>query len=148
MAFPVMAGLVPAIHAYAAPVASATLAQMRGGWVYIMTNRPDGNSTLGNRATLLAVFTSIAKAYARDSPSGMRRHGLAWCEFHEDITTAIQRESTMKHCPRAWKVRLILAMNSEWGDFYLDFKSRAVRVDGRVKPGHDTSTHPRHAIDD
>jgi putative endonuclease len=30
-------------------------------------------------------------------------------EVHEDITPAIQRESNMKHWPRAWKVRLILA---------------------------------------
>jgi putative endonuclease len=29
---------------------------------------------------------------------------LVWFEFHEDIIAAIQRESNMKHWPRAWKV--------------------------------------------
>jgi len=31
---------------------------------------------------------------------------------------AIQREKNMKHWPRAWKVRLILAMNPDWDDLY------------------------------
>jgi len=48
---------------------------------------------------------------------------LVWYEFHENITAAIQRESNMKHWPRAWKVRLILAMNPEWRDLYLDLNS-------------------------
>jgi putative endonuclease len=48
---------------------------------------------------------------------------LVWFEFHEDITAAIQRESNMKHWPRAWKVRLILAMNPEWRDLYLDLNN-------------------------
>ena len=43
---------------------------------------------------------------------------LVWCERHETILGAIQREKNMKHWPRAWKVRLILAMNPEWDDLY------------------------------
>ena len=31
---------------------------------------------------------------------------------------AIQRERTMKHYSRTWKVRLILQMNPEWDDLY------------------------------
>jgi putative endonuclease len=29
----------------------------------------------------------------------------------------------MKHRPRTWKVRLILAMNPEWRDLYLELNS-------------------------
>jgi putative endonuclease len=29
----------------------------------------------------------------------------------------------MKHWPRSWKVRLILAMNPEWRDLYLELNS-------------------------
>ena len=50
-----------------------------------------------------------------------RRYGLkrlVWYEFHDDITSAIQRETTMKHWKRAWKVRLILEMNPDWADLY------------------------------
>ena len=43
---------------------------------------------------------------------------LVWYEYHDNIRTAIQREHNMKHWPRAWKVRLILAMNPEWRDLY------------------------------
>ena len=47
---------------------------------------------------------------------GVKR--LVWCEHHDTIIAAIQRERTMKHWPRAWKVRLILAMNPDWDDLY------------------------------
>jgi putative endonuclease len=41
---------------------------------------------------------------------------LVWAERHDDIHTAIQRERTMKHWPRAWTVALIEATNPEWED--------------------------------
>jgi putative endonuclease len=41
---------------------------------------------------------------------------LVWYEWHNDIRLAIQRETTMKHWPRAWKVRLIHGMNPDWDD--------------------------------
>jgi putative endonuclease len=50
-----------------------------------------------------------------------RRYGLkrlVWCEQHDTMLAAIQREKNMKHWPRAWKVRLILAMNPDWDDLY------------------------------
>ena len=91
---------------------------MRGGWVYIMTNRPNGTLYVGvtadigrrayeHREGLVAGFT--------------RRYGLkrlVWKEFHDDIRNAIQRESNLKHWPRAWKVRLILMENREWRDLF------------------------------
>jgi putative endonuclease len=43
---------------------------------------------------------------------------LVWFEQYDDIRSAIQRETTMKHWPRAWKVRLVHAMNPEWPDLY------------------------------
>ncbi len=96
---------------------------MRGGWVYIMTNHPNGTLYTGVTADLArracehreGLYAGFTKRYA------LRR--LAWYEFHEDISAAIQRESNMKHWPRAWKVRLILAMNPEWRDLYLELNS-------------------------
>jgi predicted GIY-YIG superfamily endonuclease len=38
--------------------------------------------------------------------------------FHEDIRAAIQRESNIKHWPRAWKVKLILMENRGWRDLF------------------------------
>jgi putative endonuclease len=36
---------------------------------------------------------------------------LGYCERREDIRTAIQRESSLRRWPRAWKVRLFVAQN-------------------------------------
>ena len=91
---------------------------MSGGWVYIMTNKPNGILYVGvtsgiarrayeHREGLLAGFT--------------RRYGLkrlVYLERHEEILTAIQREKNMKHWPRTWKVRLIHAQNPHWHDLY------------------------------
>ncbi|MGB6505891.1 MAG: GIY-YIG nuclease family protein, partial [Xanthobacteraceae bacterium] len=41
-----------------------------------------------------------------------------YAERFDDIRYAIQRETTIKHWPRAWKVRLIHSMNPEWNDLY------------------------------
>ena len=91
---------------------------MAGGWVYIVTNRPNG--------TLYVGVTSDLPRRIWEHREGIidgftRRYGLkrlVWCEAHATIQSAIQREKTMKHWPRAWKVRLILAANPEWADLY------------------------------
>jgi putative endonuclease len=91
---------------------------MRGGWVYIMTNRRNGTlytgvtSHLGRRAWehRESVVDGFTKQY------GLKR--LVYYEFFDDIRAAIQREKNMKHWPRAWKVRLIHQMNPEWDDLY------------------------------
>ena len=91
---------------------------MRGGWVYIMTNRPNG--------TLYVGVTSDIGRRAYEHREGLvegftRRYGLKRLvrkEFHEDIRSAIQRESNIKHWSRAWKVRLILMENREWRDLF------------------------------
>ena len=50
-----------------------------------------------------------------------KRYGLkmlVYYEQHDDIRTAIQREKTIKHWPRGWKVRLIHRVNPDWKDLY------------------------------
>ena len=42
--------------------------------------------------------------------------GLSRPPTRPDIRDAIQREHTMKHWSRAWKVRVILDMNPTWDD--------------------------------
>ena len=91
---------------------------MRGGWVYFMTNKPDG--------ILYAGVTSNLARRAFEHREGLisgfrKRYGLkrlVYCEQYDDIRLAIQREKTLKHWPRAWKVRLIREMNPEWDDLY------------------------------
>jgi len=91
---------------------------MSGGWVYIMTNRPNGTIYVG--------VTSDLARRAWEHREGIiegftKRHGLkrlVYAEHHEDIRTAIQREHVIKHWPRAWKIRLIHKENPEWADLY------------------------------
>ncbi len=91
---------------------------MLGGWVYIMTNRPNGILYTG-------VTSDIARR-AYEHREGLvlgftKRYGLkrlVYMEFHERIADAIQRESNIKHWPRAWKARLILDANPAWNDLY------------------------------
>ena len=90
----------------------------KGGWVYIMTNRRNG--------TLYCGVTSNLARRAWEHREGVipgftGRYGLkrlVWYEHFPEIRDAIQRETTMKHWPRAWKVRLIHAMNPDWDDLY------------------------------
>jgi putative endonuclease len=106
-----MAGLVPAIHVF-------FNAAMKGGWFYLMTNRRE--------RILYAGVTSNLPRRAFEHRQGLirgftKRYGLkmlVYCEHYDDIRLAIQRERTVKHWPRAWKVRLIHAENPGWKDFY------------------------------
>jgi putative endonuclease len=91
---------------------------MAEGWIYIMTNRPNGTLYVGvtddlarrvweHREGIIAGFT---KRY------GLKR--LVYAEHHADMLVARQRERNMKHYSRAWKVRLILVNNPDWDDLY------------------------------
>jgi len=89
---------------------------MRGGWVYIMTNRPNGTLYVGVTNDLArrtwehreGIVDGFTKRY------GLKR--LVYAERYDDIRTAIQREKSLKHWPRAWKVNLILKGNPHWRD--------------------------------
>jgi putative endonuclease len=93
-------------------------ADMASGWVYFITNRRNG--------ILYAGVTSDLPRRAFEHREGLivgftKRHGLKMLVYYEefdDIRIAIQREKTIKHWPRAWKVRLIHQINPEWKDLY------------------------------
>jgi len=91
---------------------------MRGAYVYIMTNQPNGTLYVGvtNDIARRAYEHREGRIEGFTKRYGLKR--LVWYERHETITGAIQREKTMKHWPRAWKVRLVLALNPGWDDLY------------------------------
>ena len=88
------------------------------GWVYLMSNRRNGTLYVGSSTHLArrtwehreGVVDGFTKQY------GLKR--LVYFERHDDIRTARQREQTIKHWPRSWKVRLIHRDNPEWDDLY------------------------------
>jgi putative endonuclease len=108
-----MAGLVPAIHVL-------FNSSMPGGFVYFMTNRRDGILYAGVTSDLPR---RIYEHRERMVAGFTRRYGLKILVYYEqfdDIRDAIQREKTIKHWSRAWKVRLIHRMNPDWKDLYDD----------------------------
>jgi putative endonuclease len=90
----------------------------RGGFIYILTNRPNGALYIGATNNLIrrvsehrsGLVDGFTKRY------GLKR--LVYFERFENIQTTIQREHNIKHWPRAWKVRLIVADNPAWDDLY------------------------------
>ncbi len=90
----------------------------RGGFVYILSNRPNGTLYVGvtnnlirrtyeHREGLVAGFT---KRY------GVKK--LVYFEQHATMPLAIQREKNIKHWSRAWKIDLIRSQNPKWQDLY------------------------------
>ena len=92
---------------------------MKGGWVYIMASGRDGTLYIGVTSDLArrafehreGLVDGFTKTY------GVKQ--LVWYEWHDDISTAIQREKTMKHWQRQWKQALIVDMNPDWNELYL-----------------------------
>jgi putative endonuclease len=93
---------------------------MRGGWTYIVTNRPNGTLYLGVTSDL---SRRIWQHRTKAIDGFTKRYGLTrlvWYDPFDDIRDAIHRERTMKHWSRAWKVRLILDFNPDWRGLYED----------------------------
>lgn len=91
---------------------------MQGGWVYILTNKPSGILYTGVTADL---SRRVCQHREAGTPGFTRRCGLkrlVWCEHHETIASAMEREETIKRWPRAWTIQLILSNNPDWHDLY------------------------------
>jgi putative endonuclease len=87
-------------------------------WVYILASKPGG--------TLYAGVTNDLIRRTFEHREGLvqgftKRYGvklLAYFEQHDTAIEAIQREKTIKHWPREWKINLIVASNPGWRDLY------------------------------
>ncbi len=91
---------------------------MHGGWVYIMTNRPNGTLYVGVTSDLPRRIHEHREGLVDGFTKRYSLKTLVYAERHDTIELAIQRETTVKHWPRAWKVRLVVADNPDWRDLY------------------------------
>lgn len=95
----------------------------KGGYVYIMTNKPFGRLYVGVTATL------VARVYQHRIGTGSghcRKYGLTrlvHIEEYPTIVEAIAREKAMKSRKRRWKTDLISKSNPEWRDLWNDINS-------------------------
>ena len=91
---------------------------MKGGHVYIKANRRDGTVYVGVTADLARRAFEHREGLVDGFTKQHDLKRLVYYESHEDIRTAIQREKTVKHWPRLWKLALIQEMNPDWADLY------------------------------
>jgi putative endonuclease len=103
-----MAGLVPAIHVLP-----------HGRWLHLLYDRStNGILYIGVTNDLVRrVFehrSGFVKGFTKQY--GLKR--LVYFEKFETMPDAIKREHNIKHWPRAWKVRLIVASNPERDDLF------------------------------
>jgi putative endonuclease len=91
---------------------------MRGGWVYIVTNKPSGILYVGVTSNLPRRIWEHREGLVDGFTKRYGLKMLVYIEQHDDIRAAIQREKNLKHWSRAWKVGLILVQNPDWTDLY------------------------------
>jgi putative endonuclease len=91
---------------------------MRGAWVYIMTNRPNGTLYVGVTGDIVRRAWEHREGAIEGFTKTYDLKRLVYFEAHETMLAAIQREKNMKHWSRAWKVGLILEANPAWADLY------------------------------
>ena len=89
---------------------------MKGGWVYIMTNKPGGTLYIGVTADIAARVAQHRDGAGSDFCRRYQLRRLVYVEDYPTIEEAIAREKAMKAWRRAWKVELIEAANPAWDD--------------------------------
>jgi putative endonuclease len=89
---------------------------MKSFWVYILASKPRGTLYVGVTSNLARrVFEHREGAAAGFT----KRYGvklLVYYERHDTMLSAIQREKTIKHWSRQWKIDLIVSQNPDWQD--------------------------------
>ena len=88
-------------------IAVYMMASARHGTIYIGVTSHLPSRIAQHREGRIKGFT---KKY------GVKR--LVWYEPHERMTSAIQRESSLKKYSREWKINLIERTNPFWDDLY------------------------------
>jgi putative endonuclease len=92
----------------------------KGGWVYRLTNRPNGVLYTGVTAELARRVWQHRTKETPGFASAYNATMLVYFERHEEIISAIAREKTSKKWRRAWKVAMIEKTNPAWRDLYDD----------------------------
>ena len=89
-----------------------------GGYVYILADMRRGRTHIGVTNDLVRrVHEHRESAVAGYTKSrGIKR--LVYFESHDDISTAIQRETSLKRWYRSWKQDLIEEENPQWLDLW------------------------------
>jgi putative endonuclease len=89
---------------------------MRWGYVYILASKLYGTLYIGVTSDLSARLEQhrCGTASRFTKTYGVKR--LVYYETHDWMTSAIQRETSLKRWKRDWKIELIETVNPNWDD--------------------------------
>ena len=91
---------------------------MEGYWVYMLTDKPRGTRYIGVTNDLLGRVAAHRLGKGSIFTSRYKLKQLVWFEGFAEPRWAIQREKTLKHFSRAWKINLIERDNHNWEDLF------------------------------
>lgn len=91
---------------------------MKGGYTYILTNKPFGILYIGVTADLAAHMILHRSGQGSLFVKRWQLRRLVLIEPHDRIEDAIAREKALKNWNRVWKLRLISEANPNWGDLF------------------------------
>jgi putative endonuclease len=91
---------------------------MRCYWTYILASKPRGTLYIGVTNGLILRVEQHRAGKGSAFTCKYRVHTLVWYEEFADVRQAIQREKTLKHYNREWKINLIEQTNPHWVDLY------------------------------
>jgi putative endonuclease len=102
-----------------------------------MTNKPFGTLYIGVTGNIEQRIRSYKFGLTKGFVEVHKLYMLVHYEEFNDVTIAIQRETSLKRWYRDWKIDLINEFNPEWKDL-----AESIGMDARVKPEHDTVICP------
>jgi putative endonuclease len=89
---------------------------VKPGFVYILTNKPDGVLYIGVTDDLAKRVEQHRSRAVEGFTKKYNCHRLVWFDRHDDLQDARQIEVRMKKWKRGWKVARILERNPDWRD--------------------------------
>ena len=87
-------------------------------WVYILASKPRGTLYIGVTNALLDRVEAHRQGTGSRFTSRYGVKRLVYFEPFGDVNQALQKEKTLKHYVRAWKINLIERDNPHWADLY------------------------------
>jgi len=84
----------------------------------MLASRPGGAIYIGVTSNLVRRVYEHRNGFVEGDTKRFHIHQPVYFEVFSTARDAIQRETNMKHWPRAWKARLIAESNPTWRDLY------------------------------
>ncbi len=89
-------------------------------YVYILASRRNGTLYIGVTSNLLRRVSKHREGLVGGFTRVYGVKMLVYFEEMDSIVAAIQREKTLKHWVRRWKLNLIESRNPDWRDLWED----------------------------